>query len=200
MSSTADQWERPREEMVELHGVRHRGQEPDLSRRGCQLPVNGFRLYPPDMIRPLSLLMLFVVPLHAADSIAGRVVAIADGDTFTILDSSKTQHKIRLHGIDAPEKGQPFGTKAKEHLSDLVFGKDVIVTVMDTDRYGRTVGKLTVAGVAVNTKMVRDGFAWRYVTYAEAEADARAYGPTSRQCRRGELREAGRDSDGRRRP
>jgi endonuclease YncB( thermonuclease family) len=118
---------------------------------------------------------------RAADSvIRGRVVAISDGDTFTALDASKNQHKIRLYGIDAPEKSQAFGSRAKEHMSDLVFGKDVVVTVMDTDRYGRTVGKVRVAGVDVNTKMVRDGFAWRYVSYdrhkeyADAEAEARA--------------------------
>ena len=55
--------------------------------------------------------------------ITGKVVSVADGDTITVLDADKTQHKIRLNGIDAPEKAQPFGQRSKQSLSDLVFGK-----------------------------------------------------------------------------
>jgi endonuclease YncB( thermonuclease family) len=65
--------------------------------------------------------------------IAGKVVKIADGDTLTILDGSNTQHKIRLAGIDAPENGQPFGTKARENLADKVFKQTVRVEVIDVD-------------------------------------------------------------------
>lgn len=66
--------------------------------------------------------------------IAGQVVAIADGDTLIILDDTKTQHKIRLAGIDAPEKGQAFGTKARENLADKVFRKNVRIDVIDVER------------------------------------------------------------------
>src|SRR5262245_43396311 len=72
-------------------------------------------------------LFLFCFPA-LSQPISGRVVAIADGDTLTVLDDEKTQHKIRLAGIDAPEKGQPFGQKAKENLSRLVFGQTVTIT------------------------------------------------------------------------
>ena len=76
----------------------------------------------------------------AGNTITGKVVSISDGDTITVLDSSKTQHKIRLWGIDRPESHQDFGAKAKQFTSDLVFGKTVQVITEDTDRYGRTVG------------------------------------------------------------
>jgi len=114
-------------------------------------------------------------------TLTGKVVAIADGDTFTVLDASKTQHKIRLAGIDAPEKGQPFGTKASGNLAGKVFGQIVRVEVIDVDRYHRKVGRVFLGERFVNMEMVRDGFAWRYVTYDKpgeftaAEADAREH-------------------------
>jgi endonuclease YncB( thermonuclease family) len=97
--------------------------------------------------------------------IAGKVVKIADGDTLTILDSANTQHKIRLAGIDAPEKSQPFGTKSRENLAGKVFGQPVRVEVIDVDRYHREVGRIYLGEQFINLEMVRDGFAWRYVTY-----------------------------------
>jgi endonuclease YncB( thermonuclease family) len=97
--------------------------------------------------------------------IAGKVVAIADGDTLTVLDESKTQHKIRLAGIDAPEKGQAFGTKARENLAAKVFRQTVRVEVIDVDRYRREVGRIYIGDHFINMEMVRDGFAWRYVQY-----------------------------------
>ena len=112
------------------------------------------------------LFILLTSPLLADDptTITGKVLSVADGDTLTVLEG-KTQHKIRLFGIDAPEKKQAFGTKAKDALAALTFGKTVTVTVVDTDRYGRSVGKVTQGGADVSRKMVADGFAWRYKTY-----------------------------------
>ena len=81
-----------------------------------------------------------------SNALAGKVVAIADGDTLTVLDSVNAQHRIRLQGIDAPESGQAFGTRSKQHLSDLVFGKQVTVEYDKKDRYGRTLGKVIVGG------------------------------------------------------
>lgn len=72
-----------------------------------------------------------------------------------MLDSSKHPHRVRLTGIDAPEKAQPFGQRSKEHLSGLVFGKQVEVAVGKTDKYGRTVGKVIVNGVDANLAQVR---------------------------------------------
>jgi micrococcal nuclease len=113
--------------------------------------------------------------------VSGKVVKIADGDTLIILDGANTQHKIRLAGIDAPEKGQPFGTKAREPLAGKVFGQTVRVEVIDVDRYKREVGRTYLSERFINMEMVRDGLAWRYVQYdkpgefAAAEADAREH-------------------------
>lgn len=120
------------------------------------------------MARFLMLLALLVVqPLWGAEALSGRVVAIADGDTLTVLTAEKRQVKIRLGEIDTPEKGQPYSNRARQALADLVFQKDVIVKVTDTDRYGRTVGRVYVGELDVNADMVRRGAAWvfrRYVT------------------------------------
>jgi endonuclease YncB( thermonuclease family) len=114
-------------------------------------------------------------------TLTGKVVAIADGDTLTVIDDAKTQHKIRLAGIDAPEKGQAFGNKAREALGDKVFQQTVRVEVIDIDRYKREVGRIYLGDRFINMEMVRDGFAWRYVQYDKpgeftaAEADAREH-------------------------
>lgn len=101
--------------------------------------------------------------------IRGNVVGIADGDTFTLLTGDKKQLKVRLSEIDAPEKAQPYGTRARQSLSDLVFGKDVRVVEDDIDRYGRLVGQVYVDGIHVNRKMVHEGMAWVYRQYLNDE-------------------------------
>ena len=115
--------------------------------------------------------------------LTGKVVNIADGDTIAVLDADKVQHKIRLHGIDAPEKGQAFGTKAKEALADAVHEKKVRVVWKEKDRYGRIVGDVHLGDRNINVEQVRNGYAWWYRTYAPkskileaAEADARKEG------------------------
>ena len=95
----------------------------------------------------------------------GKVVAISDGDTFTLLTSSKQQVKVRLSEIDTPERAQPFGTRARQALSDLIFSKDVLVVQDDIDRYGRLVGQVYVGNTHVNRKMVQEGMAWVYRQY-----------------------------------
>jgi endonuclease YncB( thermonuclease family) len=103
-------------------------------------------------------LLVSLVTAGAA-TLTGKVVGVSDGDTITVLDAAKTQHKIRLAGIDAPEKAQPFGQKSKEHLSDSVFGKQVQVEYTKTDKYGRTVGKVLVNGMDANLEQIKAGFA-----------------------------------------
>lgn len=90
---------------------------------------------------PAILLLALSLSAHA-DTLLGRVVGVADGDTVTVLDAGHQQHKIRLQGIDAPEKAQPFGERSKQNLSRMVFGKDVRVEWEKRDRYGRIVGKV----------------------------------------------------------
>lgn len=89
------------------------------------------------------LLVLLAGSVHA-ETLTGRVIGIADGDTITVLDANRQQHKIRLQGIDAPEKAQPFGERSKQSLSQMVFGKDVRVEWDKRDRYDRIVGKVWV--------------------------------------------------------
>ena len=100
-----------------------------------------------------------------SQTLTGRVVRIADGDTITVLDSSDTQHRIRLEGIDAPESHQAFGTQSKKNLSQMVFGKDVTVVYQKTDQYGRLVGKILLVGKDINLEQVKAGMAWHYKEY-----------------------------------
>jgi endonuclease YncB( thermonuclease family) len=110
-------------------------------------------------------LMLAFSAITYADLINGRVVSVSDGDTITVLDNTNTQHKIRLSGIDAPEKTQPFGTASRRSLSDLVYGKQVDIEWSKRDRYGRTVGKVLTSGLDVNLEQIRRGMAWFYTKY-----------------------------------
>lgn len=100
-----------------------------------------------------------------ADTITGRVVGVTDGDTIKVLDASNTEYKIRLAGIDAPEKKQAFGQVSKKSLSDLVFDKQVTVDWNKQDRYGHTIGKVLVNGVDANLEQVKRGMAWFYKKY-----------------------------------
>ncbi len=100
-----------------------------------------------------ALLLLAVCVCDAfAASILGRVVGVADGDTVTVLTAEHRQYKIRLSGIDAPEKMQPFGPFSRATLARQLFGELVIVEWTKTDRYGRIVGKIEREGVDVNLR------------------------------------------------
>lgn len=116
----------------------------------------------------LPMLLLWCMTAAHAD-IAGKVVAVTDGDTITVLDAANRQHKVRLTGIDAPERGQPFGTASRDHLSGLIAGKQVVVESGSQDRYGRTLGKVRFEGVDVNLEQVRAGMAWWYRYYAKTQ-------------------------------
>jgi micrococcal nuclease len=92
---------------------------------------------------------------------SGKVVNIADGDTITVLSKDKQQVRIRLCGIDAPEGGQPFGSKSTLFVRSLAARKTVEVDVRDTDRYGRTVAVIILPdGSNLNEKIVKAGYAW----------------------------------------
>ena len=132
----------------------------------------------------LTALLLFA-NATAADTLLGRVVGVTDGDTVTVLDATNTQYKIRLMGIDAPEKKMPFGQKSKEYLSDLVFNKQVEVEYSKRDKYGRTVGKILVEGVDANLEQVKAGLAWHYKQYQREQSpdDQLAYAQAEEQAR-----------------
>lgn len=114
----------------------------------------------------------------------GPVVAISDGDTLTVLVDQRPV-KIRLWGIDTPEKAQAYGARAKVALSDLTFGKQVSVDVRDIDRYGRSVGWVTVAGRPVNLALVQLGMAWWFQRYAPRATDLQAAEAQARAAKLG---------------
>lgn len=120
-----------------------------------------------------------------AGTLSGLVVGVTDGDTITVLDDQRTQHKIRLAGIDAPEKAQAFGQRSKEHLSSLVFGRQVLVETEKQDRYRRTVGKVVIDGRDANLAMVVAGLAWHYKKYQseQSPSDRLLYSDAEREAR-----------------
>lgn len=131
----------------------------------------------------LTLCLVFQVQ---ADTLLGKVINVADGDTITVLDDTHTQHKIRLTGIDAPEKRQAFGNVSKQSLAEQVAGQSVAVEWVKVDKYGRKLGKVLLAGLDCNLVQIKRGLAWHYKqyqreqsptdqqSYAAAEIEARA--------------------------
>lgn len=120
-----------------------------------------------------------------AQTLLGEVVAVSDGDTITVLDGEKRTHKIRLAGIDAPERGQPFGQRSKESLSDLAYRQQARIEWTKSDRYGRVVGKVLIDGRDVCLEQVRQGMAWHFKRYENEQAleDRLAYGKAEQAAR-----------------
>jgi endonuclease YncB( thermonuclease family) len=133
----------------------------------------------------LLALLLGSAALGQEPVLRGRCVGCHDGDSITLLTAAQTQIKIRVAFLDAPELGQPFGYRAKQAMSDLVFGKDIAIYPHTIDRYGRTVAIVYVDGVDAGLQLLRQGLAWTYTrylpeatvdiqtSYRQAEADAR---------------------------
>lgn len=136
-------------------------------------------------MRRAALILCLIACSAQAEIISGRVVGVNDGDTVTVLDANRTQYKIRLAGVDAPEKAQPFGQRSKEHLSDLIYGRTVVVEWDKLDRYGRTVGKILVNGRDANLEQVKAGMAWWYEKYRKEQSadDQRLYAQSEQQAR-----------------
>ncbi|TWI55458.1 endonuclease YncB(thermonuclease family) [Pseudomonas duriflava] len=135
------------------------------------------------MKRLIATAALILVPWLASaqnQTLECRVVGVHDGDTLTCLTAQKKQLKVRLGEIDTPETKQPYGTRAQQSLSALVFGKDVRLTVQDTDRYGRKVARVYQGKTDVNAEQVKSGSAWVYRQYLKdksllnLEAEAKA--------------------------
>lgn len=116
---------------------------------------------------------------------SGLVVHIADGDTLTVLDATKTQRRIRLAYIDAPESRQAYGNAAKQSLAGVCFRKTAKVATIDTDRYGRTVALVSCEGVTANAAQLTAGFAWVYTQYAPRDFSGRALEQSARAQRLG---------------
>lgn len=115
----------------------------------------------------MRLLLVFAPLLLFA--LSGKVVSVHDGDTITIL-AEKERIKIRLFGIDAPELKQPYGKKSKQFLSNLIAGQIVEVEKNGNDRYGRTIGTVSLNGEDINAQMVENGYAWAYRRFSKKYA------------------------------
>jgi endonuclease YncB( thermonuclease family) len=139
------------------------------------------------------LFALAVWKAAGAAEIVGEVVSVADGDTLTVLDASREKHRIRLSGIDAPEKRQAYGERSKQHLATLVFRKTVRVVWDKKDRYARILGRVFAAEceaacpytIDVGLEQIRAGLAWHYSRYAKEQAPAQRerYADSERRAR-----------------
>lgn len=115
-------------------------------------------------------LFLALAPVVQAEVLNGYVVAIADGDTLTVLDTNKQQHKVRIAGIDAPERTQAFGDASKANLASLAFNKDVSVELSKLDQYQGLIGKVIIANQDVGLAQIKAGMAWWYRDYASEQS------------------------------
>lgn len=133
----------------------------------------------------ISFVALASITLAQPSELRGTVVGVSDGDTVTVLDGDRQQHKVRLNGVDAPESAQDFGQESKRNLSALVFGKDVVVKWSKRDKYGRVIGTVLIGATNANLEQLKAGLAWYYrqyerdvppenrQAYAKAEVEAR---------------------------
>ncbi|MFM8979507.1 MAG: thermonuclease family protein [Planctomycetia bacterium] len=122
---------------------------------------------------------------HGAPTFTGEVVAVTDGDTLRVMHAGR-EERIRLYGVDAPERAQPYSQRAKQLASSLVFGKAVQVQVLDTDRYGRSVARVLLAdGRDLGHELVQAGLAWWYEQFARDDRALAALEQEARRARRG---------------
>ena len=144
------------------------------------------------LVHQLTITASFVLALSfpaLAETLSGRVVHVADGDTITVLDASNQQHKIRLAGIDAPERKQAYGNASKKNLSDLVAGKSVTVDWNKLDKYKRVVGKVLLDSQDICLEQIRAGMAWHYKKYENEQPleDRKRYSDAEKEARASQL-------------
>ena len=133
---------------------------------GKGIPLDGIKtVFATALLLTLSLFLLS--PLHAA-AWTGKVIGVADGDTIKVLHK-KDAVRIRLYGIDTPEKRQAFGNKAKKYTNSLVRGKQVEIDSVTKDRYGRTVAMVFINGTNLNQSLIQAGYAWVYRKYCKMD-------------------------------
>jgi endonuclease YncB( thermonuclease family) len=122
---------------------------------------------------------------EAGELLRGRVVKVSDGDTVTVL-RGREQVKVRLLGIDAPEKSQPFGDACRRKLAEAVAGKEVALPAGKRDRYGRVLGTLVLDGRDLNLRQIEEGCAWHYKQFARDQEpeDRERYAAAEVEARR----------------
>ena len=118
----------------------------------------------------MKAILLFFLIMSGLFGFEGKVIRVSDGDTIVVLTQDKEQIKVRLNGIDAPEKKQSFGKQSTKFLSNLVAGKTVEIKKEGNDRYGRTIGTIFLNGIDINKEMVSSGYAWAFRKYSKKYA------------------------------
>ena len=129
-------------------------------------------------------LTLLLAASPALAVVQGRVVSVHDGDTLTVV-IDRHQVRVRLVDIDAPELGQPFGSRSRQSLSSLCFGKVVALDVRGRDRYNRTLARVTCGGADANAEQVRRGYAWTFIRFVRPDSPLFAIEREARAAHRG---------------
>jgi endonuclease YncB( thermonuclease family) len=137
--------------------------------------------------RVLAVFIAFgcVAQFACAQTVAGRVIRVSDGDTLTIQDVHQRVYRVRLDEIDAPELGQAFGKRSRESLAEMCSDKTAYVVTKGADRYGRTLGRVRCAGVDANSEQVRRGMAWVFDRYVRSNSPLYALQWEAQAIRRG---------------
>ncbi len=132
-----------------------------------------------------SVFFVFLSLAAFGDTLTGKVVKITDGDTLYVLDANYQERKIRLAGIDAPERKQAYGLASRKHLASIVAGQQVTVEYQKRDRYGRILGKVLLAGIDACLEQVKTGLAWHYKKYQHEQSleDQRLYAEAGTKAR-----------------
>ena len=132
-----------------------------------------------------SLILLPWPDIVSATTITAKVVRVLDGDTIEVLHNQHPE-RIRLSGIDCPEKGQAFGKKAKQAASELAFGKEVTVQTYGHDKYTRTIGDVILPdGMNLNQELVKQGWCWWYRKYAPGDTVLEGLETEAMEARKG---------------
>lgn len=123
------------------------------------------------VIRQIFTCSIYLIVLIVnAEVLVGKVIGVSDGDTITVIDAEKTEHKVRLMGIDAPETKQDFGNESKQTLSNFIYQKEVTVAYKKLDKYQRKVGKVILYEQDICLAMIELGMAWHYKDYEKEQS------------------------------
>ena len=156
--------------------------------RRCPRNGQGIRWLSPLRSLPWSLLSIFIFLVVArviAADFSGQVVSVLDGDTLEVLHNSRPE-RLRLSGIDCPEKGQAFGKRAKHAASELTFGREVTLQTFGKDKYGRTIADVLLPdGTNVNQELVKQGWCWWYRKYAPGDTVLEGLEMEAREAKKG---------------
>jgi endonuclease YncB( thermonuclease family) len=133
----------------------------------------------------LTCFVLLLFPYSSFANFSGLVVSVLDGDTIEVLHNTRAE-RIRLNGIDCPEKGLAYGKRAKQAASELVFGKEVTLQTYGKDKYGRTIADVLLPdGTNVNHTLVKGGWCWWYRKYAPGNTELEKLEREAREAKKG---------------